>query len=53
MPLIKYSAQQQIEILEKKMNKLLQQDVKGWYLVVKRYYQIKELKQQLKELRKK
>jgi hypothetical protein len=52
MPLIKYSIQQQIEILENKIHKLKQQNIKDWQLVIIRYYQIKKLKKQIKELKK-
>ena len=50
MTLVRYSSQQQIEKIEKQIETLKKQNVKGWFSVVRRHYQIKALKKQLDEL---
>jgi hypothetical protein len=51
MGLAKYTHEQQIKTLQDKIKQVEDKDVKGWIARMAKHYELKKLKQQLKELK--
>jgi hypothetical protein len=52
MGMLKYTLEEEVKKLEAEIKKLEERDLKGWIARMWRHYEIKKLKQQIKELQK-